>query len=176
MPRSHFDIEQIKSALDGLDHLASTMERKWGIGRLRLVVSDELRLKFDRQAERLDRVLWNDGIDTSAVVASIGAMKRAWAVLDDAATAAGIPVVPPLSLECQLPDGSLVAIVAEFSGSELAPDGRRMAVYSTAEIGRMIFAAKSILTVKQEFPGAVVEQVRPRRPWVNDTVGDLLFG
>ncbi len=169
------DRSEIKSALDGLDHMAGEMERKWGIGRLRLLVSGDLRAKFDRQADRVDKVLWADDGICGEILAVLGAMKRAWAALDQAATAAGAPVIPAAFLECPLPDGGVVAIVAEHSGGELPADGRRVTVYSTAEIGRMIAAAADLLTVKREFPGAVVEQVRVKRPWVNDKVGDLVF-
>jgi hypothetical protein len=38
-----------QAILDGLDETARQMERKWGVGRLRLLVDDALRGKFDAQ-------------------------------------------------------------------------------------------------------------------------------
>ena len=37
----------LRAALDGVDAVATAMERKWGVGRLRLLVSDDLRARFD---------------------------------------------------------------------------------------------------------------------------------
>lgn len=174
--RTSWDIEQIRSALDGLDHLAAEMERKWGIGRLRLVVGDDLRIKFDRQAVMVDKFLWDDAADTATVVAKLQAMKRAWHALDQAAATLGASTLPAAFLECSLPDGGTIAVVAEGTGGELPADGRRITVYSTAEIGRMVAAASAVLTVKREFPGAEVTAVRVKKPkWVNDEVGDLVF-
>ena len=39
----------IKAILDGVDAIARQMEGKWGVGRLRLLVGDALRIKFDAQ-------------------------------------------------------------------------------------------------------------------------------
>ena len=47
----------IRATLDGLDRLADEMDRKWGIGRLRLLVSDLLRAKFDAQKDKLDAAI-----------------------------------------------------------------------------------------------------------------------
>ena len=44
------DWRRVQSTVDGVDALAVEMERRWGVGRLRLIVDDELRGKFDRQA------------------------------------------------------------------------------------------------------------------------------
>src|SRR5512134_2988170 len=44
----------IRAILDGLDEVALAMERTWGVGRLRLLVSDLLRAKFDAQKDKLD--------------------------------------------------------------------------------------------------------------------------
>ena len=45
--------DPVQAVVEGLDQVAAEMERKWGVGRLRLLVSDPLRAKFDQQAERL---------------------------------------------------------------------------------------------------------------------------
>ena len=46
------DFDRMKAAVDGVDHFACTMEKKWGVGRLRLLVDDDLRCRFDRQHEK----------------------------------------------------------------------------------------------------------------------------
>jgi hypothetical protein len=47
----------IRAIIDGLDDVALTMERTWGVGRLRLLVSDLLRAKFDAQKDKLDAAI-----------------------------------------------------------------------------------------------------------------------
>jgi hypothetical protein len=47
----------IRAALDGVDAVATAMERKWGVGRLRLLVGDDLRARFDAQRARLDAAI-----------------------------------------------------------------------------------------------------------------------
>lgn len=172
---TYFDRTEIKAALDGLDFIAAEMERKWGIGRLRLLVGDELRARFDRQLTLLDRFLWAEDAILDEVLGKVQAMQRAWQALDAAAAGAGHPQKVAAFLECVLPGGGVIAIVDEHSGADLPADGRRITVYSTDEIGRMVAAAAGILTIKQEFPGAVVDRIRVNRPMVNDNVGDLIF-
>jgi len=76
------------SVLESLDQTAHAMERKWGIGKLRLLVSEDLRSRFDAQSEKLNAALESGQRDLIDVQAE--GMKRAWLALDtgDFATAA----------------------------------------------------------------------------------------
>lgn len=168
------DYSEIKSALDGLDEVASQAERKWGYGRLPLLVDDGLRAKFDRQMANVDKVLQHDGVSLGEILAQLAAMRRAWAALDAAAVAQGHLPRTADALECVLPDGTVCLIIDPRSGADPKPDGRRIVVYSTDEIGRMIAAMAETLVVKREFPGAVVERVHVRRPKMNDGLHGLL--
>ena len=82
----------IRAIIDGLDQVAIEMERKWGVGRLRLLVSDLLRAKFDAQKDKLDAAIATNR--EQYIRAQAEGMKRAWAALDKAASEAGHP---PLS-------------------------------------------------------------------------------
>ena len=73
-----------KAILDGLDETARQMEQKWGVGRLRLLVDDALRAKFDAQKAKLDAAIATD--QEIYVRAQAAGMRRAWQVLDQAAT------------------------------------------------------------------------------------------
>lgn len=167
------DHSEIKSALDGLDELASQMERKWGYGRLPMLVEDGLRAKFERQMDNVDKVLRYDVGVLGDILAQVAAMRRAWSALDATAMAGGHVPRTADTLECLLPDGTVCLIVDPRSGAEPLPDGRRIAVYATDEIGRMIAAMVATLLVKQEFPGAVVERIRVKRPRLNDPLDGL---
>lgn len=165
--RSHGTWLSGKAALDEVDHLAAELEAKWGCGRLRLLVSVELREKFDRQRYLLNQANWHG--DLEAVRVQSARMVRAWTALDQAATIAGkTRLDPDLVWEVTLGNGSVAAIVpdAAHAGSVHA-DGRQVAVYTLDEIGRLLTNASDVTRAKQIWPGATVVGV-PR------TVGDPL--
>jgi hypothetical protein len=72
-----------RANIDGADKVAIEMERKWGVDRLRLLVSVELREKFDRQRYKYNAAIWHG--DLEAVRREADRMTRAWMALDAAA-------------------------------------------------------------------------------------------
>jgi hypothetical protein len=78
-----------------LDLIASTAERRWGIGRLPLLVAPDLAAKFDKMT-----ALYRDGGHTPQLVAG---MARAWQALDAAAMAAGAAEAASLTWEAAPP-------------------------------------------------------------------------
>ena len=154
----------IRAVLDGLDALALEMERKWGIGRLRLLVGDLLRAKFDAQKDQLDAAIAS-GRELYIRVQG-EAMKRAWAALDRAATEDGRQPLAPEVWECRLPEcGEVVALVR--TEAEAHHVTRAMRVFTTAEIGRLIEAlGEEVLAVKRVFPSAEVKRISaPEIDW-----------
>ena len=57
------DNQSVTAIADRLDEVATTMERRWGIGRLPLLVDPDLRLRFDRQREKLNQAVAADNPD-----------------------------------------------------------------------------------------------------------------
>ena len=154
----------IRSVLDGLDHVAAGMERKWGLGRLRLLVSDLLRAKFDAQKDKLDAAI--DVNREQYVRAQAEGMKRAWAALDRAAMEAGAGPLSPEVWECVLPgSGEVVSIVR--TEAEAYHVARECRVFSLDEIARLIEAmGDTVLEAKRVFPGATVTRVgKPEIDW-----------
>ena len=152
----------IRAVLDGVDRTAAEMERKWGVSRLRLLVSDLLRTKFDAQRDRLDAAIESDRVQY--IQAQAEAMKRAWLALDAAATDAGHPTLSPEVWECVLPStGEIVSIVrTDAEAHHVCRDCR---VFTVDEIARLIDGLpEAVLAAKQVFPGATVTDVRPRKP------------
>jgi hypothetical protein len=152
---------QAQAALDALDHAASGMERKWGVGRLRLLVHDGLRVRFDAQKEKLDAAIASG--EPAYLLAHAQGMRRAWLALDQAAETAGAAPLSPEIWECVLPtSGEAVALVrTEIEAHHLA---RYRQVFTVAEVARLIEAlGEGVLEVKRVFPGAAVVEVR-RRP------------
>jgi hypothetical protein len=149
-----------QAALDGLDHVASEMELKWGVGRLRLLVDDELRARFDRQAAKLRSAIASG--QASYLHTQAQGMRRAWLALEQAVEAKGHTPLVPEVWECALPkSGEVVALVRrEVEAHHLV---RYRQVFTLAEVGALIEAlGQGVLEVKQLFPGASLIEVRKR--------------
>jgi hypothetical protein len=153
---------RIRSMVDGLDQVASDMERKWGVGRLRLLVSDFLRAKFDEQKDRLDAALRSG--EERFVAAQVEGMRRAWTALDRAAHDAGASPLAPQVWEYVLPStGEIISLVrSEDEAHHVAREGR---VFTVAEVAILIEAlGDGVLNIKQKFPGAAVTGIRRKAP------------
>jgi hypothetical protein len=160
---------RIQAMVDGLDQVALAMERKWGVDRLRLLVPDLLRAKFDEQKDRLEQAL---GTNNEAFVrAQVEGMRRAWEALDRAAREAGQEPLSPQVWECVLPDtGEIVSLVR--TEAEANHVGRSCRVFTLAEVAALIAAlGDGVLQAKKQFPGAKVTGVR-RKPPVDWSRGD----
>ena len=126
-----------RAALDEADALAIELERKWGCGRLRLVVPPELRARFDSQRWKLLQAQWHGGLED--VVREASRMAKAWRALDVAAEAAGIAPLSPEIWELSLPDGAVVAITrSRAEAHHLANDPRFVVTYTLSDIAELI--------------------------------------
>ena len=126
---------------------------------MRLLVPPELREKFDRQRYLLNQAIWHGELE--AVRREAGRMVNAWFALDRAATAAGKQPLDPQVWEVTLADGSVAAIVPDnASAHRVVNDGRKLAVYTLDEIGRMLSHWQQANVAKLVFPGAEVTAVR----------------
>ena len=154
-----------RSFIDGVDKLAIDMERKWGVDRLRLLVGQELRNKFDNQRLKFNHAL-NHG-DLEEVKLQTKRMANAWHALDRAAAEAGEEPISTDVWEYTLADGSVLAVVRDDEAvRHLKAEGRHVMVYGLAEIAMLINGyGEALQAVKKEFPGAQVTKVtRPDDP------------
>lgn len=178
-----------RSHLDGTDALAAEMEAKWGCGRLRLLVSAELREKFDRQRYLLNQAVWHGDLEDVRVQAQ--RMANAWRALDAAALASGAGKLDPDKVwEVVLENGTVAAIVPDLAhAGAVKAEGRAVRVYTLAEVGRLLSAFPLLAAVKAEFPGATVTRAEERgdpldafhdssqpleAPFVGDSLDDVL--
>jgi hypothetical protein len=157
----------IQGLVQSVDVLTDSLERKWGVGRLRLLVDDALRERFDRQWRKWQAAYAAQDLD--AVRAHSEAMRRAWNALDQAATAAVHTPMAPEVWETRMPDGTVLAIVRgpgeqhALARQPADAAGRAREVWSLDEIGRVICAWEGrnwVEAVRAEFPGAKVEALR----------------
>jgi hypothetical protein len=144
--------------INSVDHVASTMEQKWGAGRLRFLVGVDLLEKFDRQ-----RYLWNQAIwhgDLEAVRREATRMTAAWQALDKVAATNAAPISPKV-WETVLADGTVAAIVkSPEEARHVIASGREVAVYTLDEISRLLSHYPQIAQVKLKILGSTVEAVR----------------
>lgn len=164
--QSHGTYISGRSYLDGVDAIAVRMERKWGCDRLRLLVSRELRERFDRQRYKLSAAI--HGGELIEVQREAERMVVAWSALNKAAEDAGAQPISPQVWEVALPDGSVAAIVQDTAEAHaVVAEGRQLAVYGLDEIGRMLATYPGVLKAKRIWPGATVTRVEK-------TIGDPL--
>lgn len=166
--RSHGEYIVGRSFLDGVDALAVAMEAKWGNGRLRLLVGQELREKFDRQRYLLNMAIMGGTLEM--IRREAPRMVNAWKALDHAAEQAGANQLPLGVLEVTLEDGSVVAIAQDYD-SRLAK-GRAVAVYTLDEIGHILSRYQALNVVKLTWPGATVVRVNKSIPDPLDSISE----
>lgn len=147
-----------RAYIDGADETACEMEAKWGVDRLRLLVSPELREKFDRQRYLFNQAIWHSELED--VRREANRMTTAWLALDKAATAAGKQPLSPTVWEIAV-EGRAVAIVqTDHDAAAVNADGRELVVYTLEEIGRLLAAYPNIAVAKATFPGATITEIR----------------
>jgi hypothetical protein len=172
-PIGHQAYDEISAIIDGVDHVAVEMEAKWGVGRLELLVDDDLRGKFRRQGAQFDDAIREHDLDR--VRRHGAAMRRAWAALDAAATAAGASVLSPEVWEVGMADGRVVGVARTNADAfAVTRSGRYLEVWTLEEIARVIDGFPDmVVQAKQMFPGTLVTSVKARRPREPDwNVGD----
>jgi hypothetical protein len=152
----------IQGLVQSVDALTDAMERNWGVGRLRMLVPDDLRERFDRQWRKWQAAYAAQ--DLAAVRAHSEAMRRAWAALEAGALEAGHAPLAPEVWETRMPDGAVLAVVrTQQEAHALARDGRERKVWSLDEVAGVVCAWEGrpwVDTVHGCFPGAKVGAVR----------------
>lgn len=147
----------IRAILDGLDHVVRLIEYRWGVGRLRLLVDDGLRAKFDRQARLLDKAI-ESNLEADIKIQADG-LKRGYIALEAAAIAAKAKFLEASVWEVTLASGEVVALVrseAELSACE------HQTVYTVAEIARLLDGLpNAVAAIKAAWPQARVERAGP---------------
>ena len=156
-----------RAVLDGVDALATELEDKWGVDRLRLLVPDDLRERFDRQRFKLNSAITHGALVD--VQREGSRMLLAWRTLDVHAAASGAQPLASEVWEVAGPDGTVIAICRTTAHAKLVPQGRRTVVYTLDEIAQVLTASEQILKAKIQWPGA--EVVRVRRP--TDPIKDI---
>jgi len=166
-----------QSFIDQVSLLAEEMECKWGAGRLRLVVNQELRDKFDRQ-----RYLYNQAMtfgELEDVRVQAERMAKAWRALDKAADSSGAAPKSPDVWDVISENGNVYAIARNNDEAKAYGALNRPArIFSVEEICRILDAQTFVGDVKDYFQEAEIIDYRVRAVGdalddVFDTLGDL---
>lgn len=180
MPKPE-DVALLLGYFEGLEDRRREIETKWGVGRVELLASDDLRAKWRRQC-----VTWGEaylaaweapyltGNLINALAEKTAAMRRGYDALDAHAETQGHRPIQAWVWEVMLADGSVAAIVqTNAEAGKVIAEGRYLVVYTLAEIGNVISALpESLQMAKQVFPGS--RFAPPRAPDPLASVGDVL--
>ena len=151
-----------RSLTEGLDYLAREMEIKWGVDRLPLLVSDQMRAAFYRQKDLLDEALQSG--DITLIDIQVGGMKRAWQALDQEATRSQQPVLSADIWEVRLPVSGRVVAIVKTSAEAHAIARPNLETWTITEIAQLIDGMdESVAKIKQLFPGAEVTAITKKR-------------
>lgn len=165
-----------QALLDDLARVRGEMSAKWGQGRLRLLVSPELRAKFDLQREKLNRAEWWAGIDELRLQAT--RMSNAWRVLDKAATDAGHAPAAVDVWEIGIAGGQTLYLCKGAADAYSVPVSAPGPVWSLEEVARLIEAQADIVAeIKARFKGSTVVDIRPKKAlegFEDDDIEDIL--
>ena len=149
----------VHPAIETLDQVAADMERLWGVARLRLLVSEFLRLKFDAQAEKLNAAIVDGNADFVAVQAE--GMQRAWLYLDKVAREAGHRPLDPNVWEVVLPTAGVAAALVRTDAEAHALAKDRV-VFTTAEVGAWLERLPdAVERIKRKHPGVLLSLSKP---------------
>lgn len=169
-------------AIEALDEVAGSMERKWGMGRLPRLVSIDLAERFHRQAEKLNAEIMEEATaGFGQVEREAGRMVNAWMALDAAAEAAGAAPASAKYMTARMSDGRSLVICSDLEGMGVYQRqnlDRAAAVWTMQEIVAVLEGFDLVNRAKHLFEGAVVQEVRadPARtkPAVDWAKGDEL--
>lgn len=163
--RNKWEYDAIDGALKPLDALASSLEVKWGRGRLETLVSPETASKFDTARAKLNAAIaYNDPQD---VIRRANVMMRGWQALENEAIQNGYKALPPdiwiASVEKEGENEAMSFAIVKDSADASMVDIEGVNCYSLCEIARMVrlfqLNVSTVSEVKQLFKDAELTRV-----------------
>jgi hypothetical protein len=154
---------RMQDALHRYDDVVSQYEMRWGVDRLPWLVGTELRERFEAQMQKLNKAI----DDRHDVEHQVEVTLRGVAALEQAAIERGAQQLTGDYIETAMPDGRVLAITrTSWEVAKVKRENRDMVVYSAEEVAILIAGfeekQKTLTTIKETFPGAVVESITPK--------------
>lgn len=152
-------------ALEALDEVAASMERRWGVDRLPRLVPVDLAERFWRQKAKLDAAITDEATGGSVANTEYeaGRMVNAWMALNAAAEAAGAVPASARYLEARTSDGRSLVICSDLEGHHhfvRQREGRAAVVWNMEEVVKVLEGLDLVNRTKHLFEGAEVRDVR----------------
>ena len=153
----------MQDALHRYDDVVSQYEMRWGVDRLPWLVGTDLRLRFEAQMDKLNQAI----SEQRDVEHQVEVTLRGVAKLEEVAIQRGAQPLTGDYIEAAMPDGRVLAITkTSWDVAKVKRENRDLVVYSADEVATLIagFEEKqnTITTIKETFPGAVIEKVLPK--------------
>ncbi len=154
---------RMQDALHRYDDVVSQYEMRWGVDRLPWLVGTELRERFEAQMQKLNKAI-DDRVD---VEHQVEVTLRGVAALEKAAIERGAQQLTGEYIETAMPDGRVLAITrTSWEATKVKRENRDLVVYSAEEVAVLVAGfeerANIVPKIKDTFPGAVVESVKPK--------------
>lgn len=155
---------RMQQALHDYDEAVTKMELKWGVDRLPWLAGQDLRERFEAQMDKLNHAIEN----RMDVEHQVEVTKRGLAALEQAAINNGHEPLSGEYIEAIMPDGRVLAVVrTDYDVAKVKRENRDLVVYSAEELAMIIAKMAAETTplvdkVKDTFPGAVVESIKPK--------------
>jgi hypothetical protein len=145
--------------LTEVNQLTNKLNDFWGVDLLRLIVSPDLRERFDKRRFHLNQAIYSGDLDQ--LKSECGLMIKALNALDRAAKEAGARPISPQVWEASTPSGQVVAICKTAAeATAYRASGRDAVVWTLDEIASCIDSQILIQNIKRAFPGAEVVHTR----------------
>jgi len=140
---------------------------KWGVDRLRELVSVETATKFGSALAKLNAAIESD--DPDEVAARVGVCLRGYAAMDDEAEKAGAPKSDPRLIEYEH-DGFRFGILLDadyWQAAEVARPGLRLFTLAECAVALQVIAVPGVDAIKREFPRASVTAISAPSDYLN---------
>lgn len=143
----------VKTQISRLDDVAVSHEVRWGIGRLEQLASPELRVKWDRQVEKVNAAIRAQ--DINGLYGLVEGSIKGWAALEADALAQGHKPNDAQYWEIKLPESEFTYRVYKTTtdAHSSAPEG--VIRYSMAEVARILEGHQLVNAVKKRIGGEV---------------------
>lgn len=144
-----------------IDLLAASLDRKWGPGRLPLLVSRETAERFGYWRDQLADAQEAEFPDAARLAELEGIVIRGWHALDAEAEAAGHQPMGDAWVEAEWAPGRIFAIALDDAHRQTLilrskAEGRDVSIFTVAEVGQLVASIPDVARIMELFPGAYV--------------------
>lgn len=168
----HEIIDEMKVVIDAVDQHGREMDQRWGFGMLPRLVPIEWAERFRSQRRKWLGAVWD--YDADEVRKHGEAMIRAYAKLDEIATAERGEPGPVTQWEFDTPEGLVILVQDKAQISRAQLHGRKAQVWSIDELASVLRAYPTLAAVKDAFPGSEIESIRVPAATLEQLDDDLM--